>query len=334
MKDEINHPEAAAATNRGRPGDSGSKPLLVLEPHQRSDEAMRRILLQLLARLRAAIDGVLEDTDTVHLHDLRVATRRTRSALTQAKGVLPQPVIHEFASKFKTLATLTGPCRDLDVNLRDLDSYRGQQGILDDALDPWQQHLKHSRRLEHQRICQELRSASFREFIDGWAAFLETETVADPEPPEAGRPVIEVAEELTCKAFRRLVKRSSGLSDDPSAKQLHRLRIDAKKLRYLLEFFRSLYPAERVDSFISELKALQDVLGELNDREIQRERLTVMIRGLEATVGADTLAAMHHLASDLDLRREELRHAFRDHIDPIVTVAARRECRTLLGISR
>jgi CHAD domain-containing protein len=331
VKDEIEHPEAAAATSRGRPGHSGSKPMLGLEPHQRSDEAMRRILLHQLARLRAAAEGVLEDADTVHLHDFRVATRRTRSALTQAKGVLPQPVIDEFAPRFKSLATLTGPCRDLDVNLLDLDSCRGQQGIHDDALDPWQQHLKHSRRLEHQRICRELRSASFRKFIDGWTAFLGTETVADPEPPEAGRPVIEVAEELTCKAFRRLVKRSSGLSDDPSAKQLHRLRIDAKKLRYLLEFFRSLYPAERVNSFIGELKDLQDVLGELNDREIQRERLTVMTRDLEATVGADTLAAMKHLASDLDLRHEELRHAF---LDLIVTAAVRRECPTLLGIPR
>ncbi len=332
MKDEIDHPEAAAATNRSCPGDSGSKPMLVLEPHQRSDEAMRRILLQLLASLRAAVDGVLEDGDTVPLHDLRVATRRTRSALTQVKGVLPQQVVHEFAPKFKILATLTGPCRDLDVNLLDLGSYRSQQGILDDALDPWQQHLKNSRRLEHQRVCRELRSASFREFIDGWSAFLQTETIGDPEPPGAGRPVVEVAEELTCKAFRRLVKRGSGLSDNPSAKQLHRLRIDAKKLRYLLEFFRSLYPTERVDSFIGELKDLQDVFGELNDREIQRTHLAAMAHEVEDTAEANTVAAMNDLGSALDRRHEELRAIIHDRFDPILSTAAQREYRVLFDV--
>ena len=54
------------------------------------------------------------------------------------------------------------------------------------------------------------------------------------------------------------------LAEDPAPRELHRLRLDSKRLRYTLELFRTCYPAgleERLD----ELKKLQDWLGEIND---------------------------------------------------------------------
>ena len=59
-----------------------------LDPSMRTDAALRRILVALLAAMRANEDGTRRDLDPEYLHDFRVAIRRTRSCLGQVKGVL------------------------------------------------------------------------------------------------------------------------------------------------------------------------------------------------------------------------------------------------------
>ena len=54
------------------------------------------------------------------------------------------------------------------------------------------------------------------------------------------------------------------------AGKMHQLRIAAKKLRYVCEFFADLYPRKKVKRFLSSLAALQDELGAVNDAAISR----------------------------------------------------------------
>ena len=58
------------------------------------------------------------------------------------------------------------------------------------------------------------------------------------------------------------------IGDDSPAEALHDLRKKGKELRYLLEFFASLYAADVVKPMVSTLKGLQDVLGRFQDREV------------------------------------------------------------------
>ena len=51
---------------------------------------------------------------------------------------------------------------------------------------------------------------------------------------------------------------------NPPLPRLHQLRITAKGLRYVLEFFREILPAE-AETLIDRIKALQDYLGDLQD---------------------------------------------------------------------
>ena len=67
--------------------------------------AVRLILLQQLDTLEANADGVLHDIDTETLHDLRIAVRRTRSALKLLGDVLPGDLTLRFASEFRCSAT-------------------------------------------------------------------------------------------------------------------------------------------------------------------------------------------------------------------------------------
>jgi CHAD domain-containing protein len=70
--------------------------------------------------------------------------------------------------------------------------------------------------------------------------------------------------------------------DNPVIK-LHRLRIECKRLRYLLEFFSSLFPENEINLTIQHLKKLQDVLGLYHDCIVQKRELSSYLANLEVT---------------------------------------------------
>ena len=111
-----------------KPGDYTTKLTLKLEPETRSDLAVKKILTLLLKVIKQNENGIKADIDTEFLHDFRVAIRRTRSALTQVKGVFPQSITNKFKSDFSTLGRLTNRLRDLDVYLLKKEQYKQSIG--------------------------------------------------------------------------------------------------------------------------------------------------------------------------------------------------------------
>jgi CHAD domain-containing protein len=304
--------ELAAAARGRRPGDYRSRPQLRLKAGRRAGKALRVILGSLLETFRANIDGVLADLDVEFLHDLRVATRRSRAAVAQIKGVLPQEPATRLSNEFKWLAAVTGPCRDLDVFLLECEGFRQQLGDLAGELDPLQRHLESRRRREHRHVCSALRSARCREFVDTWTELVTTSANDGVDHPEADRPIGELAGKRILKAYKRAVKRGLNLAGDPPAQALHKLRIDAKKLRYLLEFFESLYGKKAIARLVKELKQLQDILGGHNDMAVQLRRLGEFADQLTAAgdAPASTMLAMGRIAAAMDERRQEYRRQF------------------------
>ncbi|HEX4660254.1 MAG TPA: CHAD domain-containing protein [Streptosporangiaceae bacterium] len=109
--------EAALAAAGRRPGDYSSKIDVRLAPGMPAAVAMAAVLTALLHTLEANVNGTVRDLDTEFLHDLRIAVRRTRSALKLAGDVLPGDLVSRFRAEFKWLGDLTTPTRDLDVYL-------------------------------------------------------------------------------------------------------------------------------------------------------------------------------------------------------------------------
>jgi CHAD domain-containing protein len=297
---------AVAARGR-RVGDYSSKLTLELEPGQSADSALRSILRTLLATLRANVAGVIADHDTEFLHDFRVAIRRTRSALAQLKGVLPETTVDGFRTEFRWLGSLTNPCRDLDVYLLEMDAFRGTVGDSAEALGPLERLLEVERQRALGDIRSGLRSRRFRRLLDGWQEFLESPPLGGEPPPNAARPVRGLASQKIWKAYRRMRRRGLDLGDSPSLEALHRLRIDGKKLRYLLEFFRGLYGHAEIEPLVEQLKLLQDILGGINDLRVQQQRLHELAHRQELAGEVETLLAMGRLAGALQQRQDRLR---------------------------
>ena len=115
--------EAVAAVGR-EPGTTRRNSRCRSKPGTMAVDALRKVMRNLLDTL-GATSPVRADLDSEFLHDLRVATRRTRSALTQVKHVPANDVVSDFRQRFAWLGQVTGPTRDLDVFLLEPPRFTG-----------------------------------------------------------------------------------------------------------------------------------------------------------------------------------------------------------------
>lgn len=294
---ELDHALAAFGQ---RAADYSSKIKAALDPGSSAVDATREILADLLDTMMVNEDGTRRDLDSEFLHDFRVAVRRTRSALGQIKGVFRRESINPFRNEFSWLGTLTGPTRDLDVYLLKLPEY---QGGLSEAtrvdLRPLADFLHVRQKQEQAKVQRGLRSRRYRELTDRWRAFLNGD---DHEGERAQQLVLEVASRCIRRAHKRVIRKGSAITPESPTSKLHRLRIDCKKLRYLLEFFRSLYPAEEIGGLVSALKRLQDNLGDFNDYGVHQQMLTGFAQEMESEglAEARTLEAMELMLAELE----------------------------------
>src|SRR5207248_6916699 len=107
-----------AATLAGVPvAGCSSKLDIAVERDQPAAEAFGVVCRRLAEIVEANLPGVIDDVDTEFLHDLRVAIRRTRSVLKELKGVLPPDDEVRARSELRWIQEITGPTRDLDVQL-------------------------------------------------------------------------------------------------------------------------------------------------------------------------------------------------------------------------
>ena len=257
------------------PGDYSSKFRVTLRSDMSANDALRVILRYLLRIMRQNEMGIKTDIDTEFLHDFRVSVRRTRSALTQIKSIFPADVTESWKHNFAELGKSTNRLRDLDVYLLEEQAYSNMlPEALRSGLDPLFKTLQSERKQEHRRVLQYLNSKAYLDLITSWGHFLDIPTSnEEPKGARALIPIIQVARGTIYKKFKKVIRMGKEINETSPDKNLHQLRIECKKLRYLLEFFTSLFPQDEMAFLIGQLKKLQDNLGRFNDLSIQQEKL-------------------------------------------------------------
>lgn len=297
-----------------RPGSYSSRPALQLENRMPIHEALIIIYRSLLEIIRANINGIMDDVDTEFLHDFRVATRRTRSCLSEFRGFLPSPQEEGFRKAFRQLGRRSNTLRDLDVYLMNREKY---QAMVPPGLHPglhrYFTHLEQRREAEHLEFCRHLGTPDFGRMLEDWEALLE-----NAAPGTQGGTAGVAAGERISARFNSIVQKGSRVSDDSPGEELHRIRIEGKKLRYLLELFRSCYPEPRVSILVGHLKALQNHLGEYNDLSVQLADLAGQLKRedvsrLEAASIGGLMALMHRRQSEV---RAGFQHCFSEFSSP------------------
>jgi CHAD domain-containing protein len=307
---EIDH--ALEAIGR-TPCDYTSKLNIRLDPWMQADVAAKTIHQALFSVIRANEQGTIENLDSEFLHDFRVGVRRTRAALGQIKGVFPPKVLRHFLSEFSWLGKVTGPTRDLDVYLLKIEGYKDSlpETVRSD-LNPLTEFLRSHHQQEHSLLVRSLTSDRYLRLMQDWDEFLsEIETQA-AAPVAAGMPIQELASQRIWKVYRRIIKKGCAIGDDTPAEAFHQLRIETKKLRYLMEFFKRLYDESQINRMVKVLRRLQDNLGDFNDFEVQQASLNRFAEQMvaEGTAQAQTLMAMGRLVDRLEQGQARERERF------------------------
>ncbi|NVO54974.1 CHAD domain-containing protein [Rhodobacteraceae bacterium B1Z28] len=250
-----------------------AKPEVRLGQTEPSVQVATDIIRTYLTVARRNEDGVIADVDTEFLHDYRVSLRRVRSVLDLFKGVFSERQSAELKQVFSDLMAPTGRVRDLDVYLLEKDIYFNLiPSKLHVGLDVMFEQFEKQRAQELSRLSRRFRSAAYDRSMN---TLIELFSVTDRlEPgPNATRGANEYACALIWKRYRKVCKLARSINEETPDKAVHDLRIDCKKLRYLMEFFAPLFARKRFKLILKPLKKLQDSLGLFNDYSIQQEAL-------------------------------------------------------------
>lgn len=166
-----------------------SKISFTFEPTMPSVVAVRDIHLHLLNIIELNVPGVKKNLDSEFLHDLRVAVRRMRSALTQVKGVFSKADVDRFKARLAWVGQVTGPTRDMDVFLLEFEQYRAclPERFRSD-LDPLYDFLVSHQQIEHGVMVKKINSPHFRTLVKELRLFLENATEKSGAL-EAGTPI-------------------------------------------------------------------------------------------------------------------------------------------------
>jgi CHAD domain-containing protein len=283
-----------------------------LDPAMPAIDGFRAVLDNLATTMAANWQGTIEQIDPEFLHDLRVAVRRTRSVLGNGKKVLPSHILGLARAGFARLGTLTGPARDLDVYLIEWPSYTGPLGVdVVAALEPVRSLLAQRREMAYAVLVEALQSSEVADLMTMWRTWLGGPPLDNVRGPDAERRLGDVVARRIHRAQHKLLASGRLIGPETPAEQVHDLRKDAKKLRYLFECFGSLLADAPRKAFVRQLKSLQDNLGEHQDAQVHVAELRAISHHLHETgAAADTMLAVGRLAGRLDEQRAAARAEF------------------------
>jgi CHAD domain-containing protein/CYTH domain-containing protein len=224
---------------------------------------VRELVRTRLEEARAALIRLGDPDDARGLHDFRVALRRVRSLLDVFSAAFAPAERAEARRRLRRIGAATGGARDAEAQR---DWLREQLGE-DDGPGLNLARAELERTLAGRRATgyASVREQAVPQFLALWSA------LPARRAHRAGRAVPPPSDESFGRASGRQIAQAvhdleqhldevRGIADETAA---HEARICAKRLRYILEPLIGALPA--ADGAVQQLRALQDVLGELND---------------------------------------------------------------------
>jgi CHAD domain-containing protein len=244
----------------------GSAPVVEVRADDPWSEAGRKVLAGHLGRVLTRVPGVVAGEDPEEVHAMRVAARRMRAAMRVFGDAYERPITRTYLGELRAIGGRLGVVRDLDVWLGLLAADARRRSKRDRAgLRPLAAAWEAERAARHGELVAMLTSPWFAEVATALAAFVETPG-AGVRPVLPRSPVI-VRDRVPAVLWRHYLVVAAYGQDlhGLDVTTLHELRIQAKWLRYTLEFVREPLGPPATD-LIRRVVSLQDGLGEIHDR--------------------------------------------------------------------
>jgi len=214
--------------------------------------------------------------DAEALHDMRVNLRRLRSAMKNFEGPKTAPVLsshlrgelREQSARVAKLGDALGKVRDFDVLSEYVSDYAKKKLHADvesvEGLDKFVHYL-HLQRAKAftpmvKRIGRAQETGEVRENFARWALGL-------PAADGANITLQAAAKIILPRRLDEVKAHASALEPGAHPEAHHDLRKAIRRVRYTLETLSVCFEAD-VKSYIDKLVDLQDLLGEMQDREV------------------------------------------------------------------
>ncbi|MGF1477259.1 MAG: CHAD domain-containing protein [Geminicoccaceae bacterium] len=211
--------------------------------------------------LAAAADG----SDPEGVHQLRVALRRLRTLLTLFKTLIPADDMAWLQSEARHALRALGAARDLDVFATEILPPIARGAGEHASLTPLEGWVATARADAQNAVLDTLGHSRHATFLLSFAKWHEEgEWLDRADPAIASMPIRDFARKALTKRHKAVLKRGQNFETlDETAR--HEVRIALKKLRYALDFFRSVFEAKQAKPYLKHAAALQEGFGTWND---------------------------------------------------------------------
>jgi CHAD domain-containing protein len=285
----------------------------VLLPTDTMAEAGRKVLRNEFIRMLSHEAGSRTGLDLEDVHKMRVAIRQQRSIFRLLADYYKPKRIRAYREDLKHVMSALGAVRDLDVLIADLTRF----GVILEAHDTATlrdvlESLDQRRTVARHNLVRVLDSKAYRRFVSSYTEFLTTPGAGAAAVDDDKVQPIEVRHVLPPMIYEHLaaVRAYDSVLADADAPTLHALRIEGKRLRYVVTLFSDLLGKE-IDDFIDELRQLQDVLGHLNDITVARHTLTDLMEDLDGAQNAVLWIYLEQLQQEAPILRAQLPERWR-----------------------
>jgi inorganic triphosphatase YgiF len=286
---------------------------VALEPWMTTGEALGGILDNCLGQWLRNIPAAADGRDIEGVHQLRIAIRRSRSALSLFAEALDPSERKAWNTRLKSVITATGPARQRDVFASELLPMISATAPPAAAtpLAALAARLEAERSAAYDEVRRFLASDEHATLLLDWASWVALEGwregAGEAVEQALARPVVELARDLLRKRHKRVKKLGQGfatLADE----ERHEVRLALKKLRYGVEFLGGLFPNKTAKRYAKAAAALQDELGILNDQAEARTLLDELAASAPAEPAAERLHLERGIGFVLGWQAEALSH--------------------------
>jgi CHAD domain-containing protein len=250
-------------------------------PEDQISEAGRRIMGFHFGQMISRETGARLGEDIEAVHDMRVAARRMRVALELFKPFFKKKTVKPYSVGLRSTSRALGRVRDLDVFLGKLNVY--VERLPEDERLGFEIFLTKSTEKHHKarsKMVLFLESEPYEIFTRQFGRFLESpgegvkrSKTIQPNLVRDLAPIMIYERLAAVRAYEQAL-------GSATIKELHALRLEFKKLRYTVEFFREVL-SPKSKEVIRDIKRLQDHLGKLNDADVACQITNGLITRLE-----------------------------------------------------
>jgi CHAD domain-containing protein len=213
-----------------------------------------------------------------------------RASLALFSAVLPEGLYAGLSDELRWLGAELGDARDLDVFLIETLEPLAARVPGEPALKRFVNEACEMRVDAYRRVRAALDSQRYARLMLTLGSHVASRSWRNQPLSEPGallfEPARDAGRKLLAGRHRNAIRQGRRLPQRSPA-ELHRLRIELKKLRYACEFLRGAYPSRGAARYIERVSRLQDVLGHLNDVVNVGHHLSAILDRMGPEVGPE-----------------------------------------------